>query len=107
MKVKTTREIVIEIERVRTIRKRCNTNVLFCAECGSDADFISLRKAAGLFEVDPELLNSYVLEHLCHIQSSSGETLLCLPSLLDRIQKMTTQSKSKSLSSTPLRLLPD
>ena len=69
---------MFEIERVRMIRKRCTTYVLLCTECGGEADFISLSEAAALFEVDSELLNTYVPEHLWHIQLSDEGNLLCL-----------------------------
>ena len=108
MTVKTTREIVVEIERVRRVRKRCRTHVSFCAECGREVDFISLGDAAELFEVDSGLLDSCILQRLCHnIPSSDKETLLCLPSLLNGIKKKTADPKSKDFSIAPLRLLPD
>jgi hypothetical protein len=105
MKVKTTREIVIEIERVRTIRKRCSTHVLFCAECNNDADFITLQEAANLFEVELDLLRSFALEYLCHTQLSDKENFLCLPSLLDRLQKRAGELKSRERLFSPPQLL--
>jgi hypothetical protein len=107
MQVEKKREIVIEIERVRTIRKRCNTHVLFCSECNDEADFITLREAAGLFEIDPDLLTSYAHEHLCHVRPSDSETFLCVPSLLDHMQRRTAALRSGGLSLQSTQLLTD
>lgn len=80
------REIVIEIERVKTIRKRCRTRVMFCPECLSKADFITLREAALLFEVEPSLLRRFIRHQLKGRAPQESESLICIASLLEGIR---------------------
>jgi hypothetical protein len=86
MKVEPTREIVIEIERVRTIKKRCRTRMLFCSECAAETDFITLRETASLFEVDLPLVRRFVRHHIFQSNENEGDLLVCLTSFLEKMR---------------------
>ena len=83
------REIIVEIERVKTIRKRCRTRILFCRECDAETDFITLQEAASLFEVNDSLIKSFIRHHICQSNQNKSELLVCLSSLLARMQSVT------------------
>jgi len=92
MEIKKAREIVIEIEKIQTTKKRCRTRILFCPLCVAEADFISLNEAAALFEVDKRQLRSFIDHHLCRDERSESEILICLVSFLARMRAKTDQS---------------
>lgn len=74
---------MIEYERVQKIRKLCSTRLMVCAQCGTDADFITFREAASLFETDHPALNRFIEIHQCHRQlNESGELQLCVASFI-------------------------
>lgn len=82
------REIVIEIEKARTTRKRARTTLADCGGCGTTADFVELREAGGLFEVEPDVLFKFIRQNSCHYHESEVHTTyLCVPSLLEHMQK--------------------
>lgn len=82
------REIVIEIERVRTIRKRAQTTLVECPKCQAAADVLSLTDASGLFEVPPEELFEFVKRSACHYRILADDQVeLCVPSLLAGMQR--------------------
>ena len=86
---KGTREIVIEIEQVRLVRKRALTTLRYCEECESQSDFVGLEEAARLFEVDPKQLVEFILRNNCHfIRSEVRVTDICLTALIDRMRVM-------------------
>jgi len=73
------REIVIEFEKVRTIRKRAKTTFELCEGCGNEVDFVALHLAAELFETATGDLAAFVTANGVH----TGATLdICIPSLL-------------------------
>lgn len=79
----TQREIVVEYERIQLIRKRAKTRLRHCPGCGHSSDFVSLDKAAQLFEVDRDVLVTFIDRHLSHAQSvNSSETEICIAELL-------------------------
>lgn len=87
------REIVFEIEQVKRIRKRAWSQVRFCTDCGCDADFISLREAAEIFEQGVDELTEFLRSHGCHTMTRAAETDICLIALLDAIDKVTANSR--------------
>ncbi|MBK7706521.1 MAG: hypothetical protein IPN69_01125 [Acidobacteria bacterium] len=95
MKVLKSREIVIEFERVQLIRKRARTQVVRCAECRSEADFVTIGDAAELFNTEADRLTRFVAEHRCHIQTDSmGGVFVCVGSLL---AKMRTRADGQTM----------
>jgi hypothetical protein len=88
------REIIVEIERVKTIRKRCRTRILFCRECDAETDFITLQEAASLFEVNDSLIKSFVRHHICPSNQNESGMLVCLSSLLAHMQQSATGKKT-------------
>lgn len=100
MKPNGTREIVVEYEQIKLIRKRASTEVAYCPDCGDMADFLQLADATGLFESDGERIIRFCNGNDCHyVTREDGEIGLCLPSLLASIR---SQAKS-----TEIRLIGD
>ena len=73
------REIVIEFEKVRTIRKRAVTTLAHCNECGGEADFVALQTAAELFDTAHGDLAAFVAANAVHTETNID---ICIPSLL-------------------------
>lgn len=101
----THREIVVEIERIRTIRKRCRTHIHYCSDCGAESDFITLLEAAALFEVADGIIKSCVRHHICSENGNEDGMLICLSSLLSVMQS-TGESRSKEVASAVIRRFP-
>lgn len=81
------REIVIEYERVQRIKKRSSTQLFHCDGCGTISDFVSLSKAASLFDIETERLTVFIAANRCHvINGSNGKLYVCLASLLARMK---------------------
>lgn len=78
---------MIEIEKIRTIRKRARTTLADCEGCGSAADFVSLNEAGKLFEIDTNDLLNFIRQNNCHFYEARGQRIyLCVPSMLERMQ---------------------
>lgn len=92
MKIQKLREIVIEFERVQVVRKRARTQLLFCAACRQEADFVALGEAASLFNTGTDILFQFIKANSSHYETSAaGEIFVCLPSLLSRMKAKTVQ----------------
>ena len=77
------REVVVEFEHTRVVRRRTKTRVRNCPSCESPADFAGLIKLASLFAVSPTELFTFVQANTCHfIVESDGEIHICLAHLL-------------------------
>lgn len=77
------RELVIEIERVQRIQKRAKTKLRHCGPCKAEADFVSLRDAAELFERKSEELLVFLRRNNCHYrEESDGQIEICLSMFL-------------------------
>jgi hypothetical protein len=78
------REIVIEFEKVLTIRKRARTTLVQCKECRKASDAVSLHEACELFETTCELLFQFVVQNNGHYHLGIDDRVyLCVPSLLE------------------------
>lgn len=78
------REIVIEFEKVLTVRKRARTTLVQCKACRKASDAVSLHEACELFETTSELLFQFVVQNNGHYDLSVDDRIyLCVPSLLE------------------------
>jgi hypothetical protein len=92
------REVVLEIEHVKVIRKRAKTSLVFCSECSNTADFISVTEAADLFSTTTADLFEFAQSQTCHYRiGNDGNVFLCLTDLL--------RAMSKKLRKGTVRLL--
>jgi hypothetical protein len=81
------REIVIEIERIRLIRKRAKTEIVFCGKCGKNADFVSLIDASALFMTDTRRIFQFLTDNACHFyEETNGDIYICLIELLETMR---------------------
>ena len=88
MTTKRQREIVIEFEQVKMIRKRAKTELHHCDNCGRLVDFVSLQTAATLFEIGKDKLAEFVYERGIHIETAVGDGSVCVTSLLETMQTL-------------------
>ena len=70
---------MIEFEKVQMIRKRAKTALVFCGECGSEADFVGLSTAAQLFDTPNGDLAIFIDANAVHTDEEIG---ICITSLL-------------------------
>jgi hypothetical protein len=97
MKVQKWREIVIEVERTQIVRKKTQTHLMFCRNCGREVDFVSLSEAAALFTANAENLLKFVRVSRSHFETGAdGEIYLCLVSFLASMKAKTNASQIKS-----------
>ena len=83
MRASSQREVVVEIERTRRIRRRMKTSLRFCRDCSRATDFIPIAKAAGLFGSTTDELLEFIRSNHCHfLVGAEGEIHICLPDLL-------------------------
>ena len=82
------REIVIEFEKVQTIRKRAKTTLAVCHGCGAETDAVSLIEAGELFETTNDDLFQFIKQNGCHYHVGDGNRIyLCVTSLLKCMQQ--------------------
>ncbi len=98
MKIQKQRELIIEFERVRLVRKKAKTHLLFCRDCGREADFVSLREASSLFAAPSENLLQFIKFNNSHFETgANGEIYVCLLSFLALMKQKTNLSRVKLL----------
>lgn len=79
------RHLVIELERVQTVRRRVATTRGHCADCHGPADLVELSDLANLFDVsvaDALLQLRRRRIHMRHL--GTGSIVVCADSLLTR-----------------------
>ncbi len=80
------KNLILEIERVQLIHKRCPAEEIFCKECREIKDFVKLKDVASIFCVEEEKLSEFVKSNLRHYtEAESGEMFICVSSLLSSI----------------------
>lgn len=95
------REIVVELERVRLVRKRACTTVYFCEHCWQETDFVSLRDAAKLFGLDePEFSRSFD-RGLIHFHDETETRFVCISSIVAHLSSITRHARPKTCYSLP------
>lgn len=81
----TQRHLVIEVERVQTVRRRVPTVRGHCRDCRAAADLVELSDLAHLFEVSVADAVLQLRGRGIHMQHpSDGNIVVCTSSLLDR-----------------------
>ena len=92
------REVVVEIEHVRVVRKRMATHIRYCRGCMRSTDFLLLTKAAELFDVAPIQIFEFAQTNSCHYAvGKEGEIYVCLTDLLNHVGKSMKNKKVKLL----------
>ena len=98
MKVQKQRELIIEFERVRIVRKKARTQLLLCRNCGREVDFVALREAALLFTTPTENLLQFIELNHSHFETgANGEIYVCLISFLACLKQNTDLSRIKTI----------
>lgn len=97
MKQKTG-NLILEVERIQLIRRKCKTFMEFCGQCGQEINFVSLTEAASLFGVQPDNLFKFIHITSCHFtENSNGEILLCINSLLATVRARQNNNSLKMI----------
>ena len=92
------REVVLEIEHIKIIRKRAKTSPSYCPECGKTTDFISVSCAAKLFSTTPSELFEFSQSYACHFRVGNEQNIvLCLTDLLAAMSKRMKKGTVKLL----------
>jgi hypothetical protein len=92
------REVVLEIEHVRVVRKRARTSLRSCRDCGRTTDFITLAEASELFSTTPAVLFEFSQSSVCHHRlEDESDLFLCLTSLLAAMSKKIKKGTVKLL----------
>ena len=92
------RDVVLEIEQVRVVRRRMKTSLLFCRGCAKSADFIELVKAADLFGVTNAELYEFTRTNRCHFTvAGGGEIYVCVTDLLAAMSRRLKTASFKLL----------
>ena len=82
------REVVLEIEHIKVVRKRAKTRLAHCGECARMSDFITLQRAAELFSTTASELFEFTQSYGCHFRVENGQDImLCLTDLLRAMSK--------------------
>lgn len=82
------REVVLEIEHIKIVRKRAKTKLAFCRDCNTTTDFITVPRAAELFSTTTVEMFEFSQSQVCHFRvDASGNIHLCLTDLLTAMSK--------------------
>src|SRR5690349_1683370 len=82
------REVVLEIEHIKIVRKRAKTKLAICGECKRTRDFITVERAAELFSISSTELFEFTQSYGCHFLVENGQDIsLCLTDLLTAMSK--------------------
>lgn len=92
------REVVVEIEHTRVVRKRAATHLRYCRGCTRSTDFLLLTKAAELFDLEPVRIFDFIHTNSCHFAvGKEGEIYICLNDLLTTVGRRMKNGKVKLL----------
>lgn len=98
MQIAREREVIVEIEQIRVVRKRANTSIRWCEACSKMTDFLSLTRAAELFELAPATVYEFINRHSCHFAiGHEGEICICLTDMLSAMSKRISKGKVRLL----------
>jgi hypothetical protein len=83
-------KITIETESLLIMRGRTSRRT-WCSECATEAEFIALEEIGVISNLDQSVFEQWVNSPELHrSETSTGSTLICLNSLLARVQKTKT-----------------
>ena len=92
------REVVVELEQVKIIRKRARTTLYRCRGCGRKTDFVTLTCAAELFDVEALALFEFLQTARCHyLIADVGVFYICLTDLVVAMSKKVKRGTMKLL----------
>ena len=92
------REVVLEIEHTKIVRKRAKTKLAFCRECSSTTDFVTVSAAADLFSTTATEMFEFSQSQTCHFRvDHGGDIHLCLTDLLTAMSKRMSTGTVKLL----------
>lgn len=99
MPQRSSKIVVLEIERVQLVRRKCPAHSGFCGKCERESDFIPLIEAASLFDINSAGLFRFVQANASHyINDVRGDIFLCVSSLLACVNAKTNDSKIKMIN---------
>ena len=99
MPERKTKTVVLEIERVQVIRKKCKAYSGFCANCRTEANFVELAQTARLFEIHITDLFRFIQTSGGHYTNNPGEEIfLCVNSFLECLRNHKNNSKIKMIN---------
>lgn len=95
---KNSRIVVLEIERVQLVRRKCRAHTGFCEKCERKADFLSLTGAARLFDINAARLFRFIQANNSHYKfDARGKIFICVRSLFTCVNAKTDGSKLKMM----------
>lgn len=98
MSHKGSKIVVLEIERVQLVRRKCRAHPGFCEKCEREADFLSLTEAARLFDINSARLFRFIQANSSHYKfDDEGNIFLCVRSLFACVNAKTGGSKLKMI----------
>ena len=91
--------VVLEIERVQLVRRKCRAHSGFCEKFEAEVDFILLMEAARLFDINSARLFRFIQATGSHYKfDAKGSIFLCVSSLFACVNAKTNGSKLKMIS---------
>ena len=91
------RELIIELERVRLVRRRVATVRMFCNGCSEYGDFVTATRLAAVFEIPITDHLSVLGRYGIHTESSAtGIVHVCSRSLLAALNRKNLCSAARS-----------
>ena len=91
--------VVLEIERVQLVRRKCRAHSNYCEKCKTEVDFILLMEAARLFDINSARLFRFIQSNGSHYKSDAkGDIFLCVRSLFACVNAKTGGSTLKMIS---------
>ena len=82
MKSKHTKEMIIEIERVRVVCRRTMQIINRCPECRAETDFVTTTEAARIIQTNVQTIFRLTEAGILHwLPATNGEIYVCLASL--------------------------
>ena len=95
--------ITIETDSLLILRGRSSLRA-WCSRCGAEAEMIALEETGVISNLErPELEEWLSSGELHRLQTAEGSTLICLNSLLARVQKTTTIEPGPSAAPKPTK----
>jgi hypothetical protein len=96
---KASKIVVLEIERVQLVRRKCRAHSGLCEKCKREADFLLLMEAARLFDINSARLFRFIQSNDSHYKiDEKGNIFLCVSSLFACVNAKANGSKLRLMS---------